>query len=195
VLEMIRTKDFKIPAVAESIRKDTKEVGFEMSCDNETATLLRTLVSSKRNSRFLELGTGAGLSTSWILDGMDENSTLLTVELDETLHEIARKHLGNDNRVEFITGDGETFIKSIENQKFDFIFADTWPGKFFVLAETLDLLNTGGLYIIDDLIPEPNWPEGHGKKVEDLIHYLDSRNDLSITKLNWSTGLVIATKI
>src|SRR6478752_7536098 len=119
---MIQIKDFKIPAVVESIKKDAEEVGFAMSCDNETATLLRTLASSKRNGELLELGTGAGLSTSWILDGMDKDSKLITVELDETLHKIAKRHLKNDNRVEFVTGDGEAFIKSIKNQKFDFIF-------------------------------------------------------------------------
>lgn len=192
---MIQAKKFKIPVIAKSIEKEVKEVGFTMSCDNETAALLRTLAASKRNSNFLELGTGAGLSTSWILDGMDRNSTLITVELDEVLHNIVKRYLKNDSRVEFVTGDGEAFIKSIENQKFDFIFADTWPGKFFVLDETLELLNTGGLYIIDDLLPQPNWPEGHGEKVKDLIGYLDSRNDLSIAKLNWSTGIIIATKL
>ncbi|MCQ6277374.1 class I SAM-dependent methyltransferase [Bacillus sp. V3B] len=192
---MIQTKDFKIPYVVESIEEDAKEIGFTMSCDYETAALLRTLASSKKSSKFLELGTGAGLSTSWILDGMDKDSTLITVELDETLHKIAKKHLDNDNRIEFVTGDGEAFIKSIHDQKFDFIFADTWPGKFFVLDDTLELLNIGGLYIIDDLLPQSNWPEGHDEKVKDLIVYLDSRNDLSIAKINWSTGLIIATKI
>lgn len=192
---MIQTKDFKVPPIVGSIEKDAKEVGFTMSCDNETASLLRTLATSKRSSKFLELGTGAGLSTSWILEGMDKNSTLITVELDETVHKIAKTHLGHDNRVEFVTGDGEEFIKSINNQKFDFIFADTWPGKFFVLDETLELLNTGGLYIIDDLLPQPNWPEGHDKKAKGLITYLNSREDLFVAKLNWSTGLIIATKI
>lgn len=32
----------------------------------------------------------------------------------------------------------------------DFIFADTWHGKYLMLAEVLDMLNPGGLYIIDD---------------------------------------------
>lgn len=192
---MIQTKEVKMPVAAESIEKAAKEAGFTMSCDYETATLLRTLATSKRNSNFLELVTGAGLSTSWILDGMDRESTLITVELDEILHKIAKSHLGNEVRIEFVTGDGEAFVKSAKNQKFDFIFADIQPGKFFVLDETLELLNSGGLYIIDDLLPQANWPEGHGEKVKNLIEYLDSRNDLSIAKLNWSTGIVIATKI
>jgi predicted O-methyltransferase YrrM len=189
------TRDIKTPGIAEEIKKEGEEIGFAMSCDNGTAALLRTLAASKRNGRFLELGTGSGFSTCWILDGMDKESTLITVELDEALHNIAKKYLSNDFRVQFVTDDGEVFIKSISDQTFDFIFADTWPGKFFALEETLQLLNVGGFYIIDDLLPQKSWPEGHEEKVKKLIAYLESRSDLSIAKLNCSTGLIIATKI
>lgn len=166
-----------------------------MSCDDETAALLRTLVISKRESRFLELGTGAGYSTSWLLDGMDKKSKLTTVELHETLHQIAKKHLSDDDRLEFVTGDGREFIKSMSGQMFDFIFADTWPGKLNTLDETLQLLSEGGLYIVDDLLPQKDWPIEHGDKIKNFIEYLDTNSDLSIAKLNWATGVIIATKI
>ncbi|CAH1225555.1 tRNA 5-hydroxyuridine methyltransferase [Paenibacillus allorhizoplanae] len=192
--KMLQVQYIRKPEISEIIAIDAEAMGFKMSCDLETASLLRTLAGSCKNGMLLELGTGAGISTSWILDGMDRESSLLTVELDETIHNIAKKHLSFDNRVQFYNMDGEEFIKQISNQKFDFIFADTWPGKFYALDEALDLLKPGGLYIIDDLLPIPSWPDEHTTKVEELIGYLDSREDLIITKLNWSTGLIIATK-
>lgn len=182
------------PELSEIIAIDAEAMGFKMSCDLETASLLRTLAGSRKNATLLELGTGAGISTSWIIDGMDRESSVLTVELDEAVQSIAKKHLSSDKRVQFFTMDGADFIKELGDQKFDFIFADTWPGKFYFLDETLELLKSGGIYIIDDLLPTPSWPEEHAKKVEDLISYLDNREDLVITKLNWSTGLIIATK-
>jgi predicted O-methyltransferase YrrM len=166
-----------------------------MSCDNNTGTFLRTLAASKKSGAFLELGTGAGISTCWILDGMDGQSNLTTVELDESLHSIAKKHLGHDDRIEFFTGDGEEFIKTNADKRYDFIFADTWPGKFYLLDETLTMLNAGGFFIIDDLLPVPTWPEGHEEKVQHLIQYLEAREDLQLTKLNWSTGLILTAKI
>ncbi|MDQ8736878.1 class I SAM-dependent methyltransferase [Paenibacillus sp. LHD-38] len=186
--------DDRQPAVIEAIAKDAEELGFKMSCDTETGSLLRTLAASCANGKLLELGTGAGISTSWILDGMDQESTLLTVESDEALQAIAKKHLGSDNRVQLFTMDGAVMINELKGEAFDFIFADTWPGKFYALDETLDLLKAGGLYIIDDLNPVATWSEGHPQKVENLISYLDAREDLWITKLNWSTGIMIATK-
>ena len=59
------------PIMNEFIANDANVMGFKMSCDYETASLLRTLAASCRHGKLLELGTGAGISTCWILDGMD----------------------------------------------------------------------------------------------------------------------------
>jgi len=56
------------------------------------------------------------------------------------------------------------------------------------------MLNPAGFYVIDDMLPQPNWPEGHDEKASKLLDYLDQRKDLTLTKLSWSTGVVIAVK-
>jgi hypothetical protein len=56
------------------------------------------------------------------------------------------------------------------------------------------MLNKGGLYIIDDMLPQPNWPDGHQEKAIKLIEYLDTRDDLWLTKQIWATGIIIAVK-
>ena len=63
-----------------------------------------------------------------------------------------------------------------------------------MLEEALTMLNCGGLYIIDDMLPQPNWPEGHAEKAILLVEILEQRDDLVLTKLNWATGIVIAVK-
>jgi len=52
----------------------------------------------------------------------------------------------------------------------------------------------GGFYVIDDMNAQPNWPEGHQEKVNKLIDYLEKRNDFNLTKMNWSTGIVVCVK-
>lgn len=185
------------PSVLSSLIAATQELGFKMASDELTGTLLRTLAATKPAGKLLELGTGTGLATAWLLDGMDAASTLQTVEQDESLVAVAKQHLAHDPRLTFVMMKGETFIESLptQQQSFDLIFADTWPGKFRLLEETLSLLKPGGLYVIDDLLPQPNWPEDHPPKVTHLIATLEQRTDLRVTKLNWSTGLILATKI
>jgi len=183
-----------IPAPYVDIDKATRENGFTMSSDRLTCSLLRTLAASKPTGKFLELGTGTGLSTAWILNGMDSQSTLISVDHDETLLKIARTFLGQDKRLNLVHADGEQWVKANKEQTFDYIFADTWHGKYQLLDEVLEMMNKGGLYIVDDMLPQSNWPEGHGEKAARLITYLESRSDLFVTKQDWATGIIIAVK-
>lgn len=132
-----------IPKPYFDIVRETEESGFTMASDMLACSLLRTLAATKPNSKFLELGTGTGLSTSWILDGMDKQSSLISFDFDEKFLAIAETHLGNDNRLELVLSDGEDWINQNSGLKFDYIFADTWHGKYLMLEEVLDMLNIG----------------------------------------------------
>lgn len=183
-----------IPKTYFDIDNATKESGFTMASDIKTCSLLKTLATSKPSGKFLELGTGTGLSTAWILDGMDSNSTLISFDNDEQFLNIAQKYLGQDERLNLILSNGEDWIKNNLGQKFDYIFADTWHGKYLLLDEVLEMLNKGGLYIVDDMLPQPNWPDGHQEKVINFIKYLEGRSDLTLTRQNWATGIIIVVK-
>src|SRR4051812_35144673 len=82
-----------IPVQYNRIKEDTERISFQMNSDLYTGSLLKTLVASKKSGRILELGTGGGLAASWILKGMDLQSTLLTVENNEALWRIATEQL------------------------------------------------------------------------------------------------------
>jgi predicted O-methyltransferase YrrM len=181
------------PILAEQIQQMAAQQGFTMSCDDRTGNLVRLLISTKPNCTALELGTGAGYSTTWLLDGMDEHSVLYSVEADEQFASIAQ-HVIRDSRVKFHVGDGGAFIEANRQMQFDFIFADTWPGKFYLVEEVLDMIKPNGIYIIDDLLPQPNWPNEHLAKVDELVALLDQRNDCHRLKLDWSSGIMILTK-
>ena len=184
----------KLPKTYIDIDEATKISGFTMASDILTCCLLRTLAASKPSSKFLELGTGTGLSTSWILDGMDNDSSLISIDNEPKFLDIANRFLGSDKRLNLISTDGAEWVNNNKQLKFDYIFADTWHGKYLLLEEVLSMLNKGGLYIIDDMLHQPNWPDGHQEKAINLINYLETRNDLFLTKQVWSTGIIIAVK-
>ncbi|RTE53732.1 methyltransferase domain-containing protein [Arenibacter aquaticus] len=183
-----------IPKIHPIIERKSEEIGFTMPSDLYIGTLLKTLIASKPRGRFLELGTGIGLSLSWMTDGMDIHSSIITLDNDKKLIDIAKENFKDDERVKFVCADGAEWIKNYDGDKFDLIFADAWPGKYGELDETIDLLKIGGFYIIDDMTAQPNWPAGHQNNVDDLIEDLESRVNLTLTKINWSTGLIIAVK-
>ncbi|WP_329378358.1 class I SAM-dependent methyltransferase [Streptomyces sp. NBC_01351] len=183
--------------IRDSIAEACAGLGFEMSCDPRTGALLRTLAAAKPAGRLLELGTGAGMSTTWLLGGMGPAGTLLTVESEAALVGIAERHLGRDGRVRCVHDDAGALLKRLvaEEARFDLIFADTWAGKFEQLDDALELLAPGGLYVVDDLLPQATWPPGHGPKAQALAERLLAEPRLAATRLDWSSGLVLATRI
>jgi predicted O-methyltransferase YrrM len=182
-----------VPVQYKSITEATGKLSFNMNSDLHTGSLLKTLVASRPSGRILELGTGGGLAASWIAEGMTKEAHLISIESNAALLEIASRQL-KDPRIEFVLADAYAWIRDYRGEKFDLIFADAMPGKYDLFEETIALVRSGGLYIVDDMLPQPNWPAGHAERVEEFINMLEKRNDLILTKMNWSTGIIIVAK-
>jgi predicted O-methyltransferase YrrM len=182
------------PQAYTAILEATKASDFNMASDPMTGSLLKTLAASKPAGKFLELGTGTGLSTSWILEGMDKNSHLTSIDNSADYLNIARGFLENDTRVELVLADADEWILANKGQSFDFVFADTWAGKYHLLDEVIAMLKPGGIYIVDDMLPQPNWPDGHEAKASGLSVHLLSRRDINSTRLDWATGIIVGVK-
>lgn len=182
-----------LPAGYERLLARSREAAFTMNSDVLTGSLLRSLAASKPGGALLELGTGCGLGTSWLLDGMDAASSLVSVDTDSRVQAIAADELARDARLTLLLEDGAGFLASTE-RRFDLIYADAWPGKYSHLDDALRLLKPGGIYVADDMLPQPNWPDGHGTAAAGLAGQFDRLGGFAVTKLGWSTGLIIAVR-
>jgi len=182
------------PAALARIRERTAQLHFDMASEDRTGALLRTLARSKPAGRFLELGTGTGVATAWLLDGMDAASELISVDVDAVLQQVAREAFGQDNRLHLVTEDALAFLDCHPPASFDFVFADALRGKYEGLDAALRVVKPGGFYVVDDMLPQPNWPDGHERKVSELLDTLAAHPDFEITPMAWASGLVIAAK-
>ena len=84
------------PKALEAIMAQTREIGFQNWCWPPVGALLRIMAALKPGGRLLEIGTGTGVGTCWLLDGMDTTAQLLTVDINPAVQAIARSHLGMD---------------------------------------------------------------------------------------------------
>ncbi|MEV6015643.1 class I SAM-dependent methyltransferase [Streptomyces sp. NPDC051997] len=184
----------RIPTALPALRSKAREAGFIMSSEDRTGSLLAAMAAARPAGRILELGTGVGEGTAWLLSGMDLNARLTTVELDPALQSFAQEQLGADRRVTFVSGDGGAWLEDFDDAPFDLVFADTWPGKFTHLDQALELVAPGGIYLIDDLFPQPGWPEGHEASVKRLLAELDEREDFRCVRMAWASGLLMAVR-
>lgn len=189
----MRDSDIRQPPAAAGILADTDAMGFLMASEPRVGALLAALAASKPGGRLLELGTGTGHGTAWLLTGMDAAATLDTVDNDPAVVAVAQRHLGGDRRVAFHVADGAAFLEQ-SSERYDLIYADAWPGKFSHLDEALALLKPGGIYFIDDLLPQPNWPDGHAPKVPLLIDEIERRGGFVTVRLAWGSGLMLVVR-
>ena len=165
-----------------------------MASDPLTGSLLQVLAASKPGGTCLELGTGTGIATAWLLAGLDPSSTLTTVDIDPQVQSVAAEAFARDHRLKITTEDGLTFLRRQQAEAFDLVFADAMPGKFDGLDEALRVVRAGGFYIIDDLLPQPNWPPGHAEKVPLLLEALAANHQFKLSIMHWATGLAIAVR-
>lgn len=192
---MLNDQNIIVPKYYEQLKSESEKLGFNMPSDLQTGSLLRALAASKPGGRFLDLGTGTGLSLAWLAEGADNGSSIHTIDNSAHWQKVAKAIFAGDERINFYTGDGNYWLVNYSGEQFDLIFADAWPGKFGNLNTALKLVKPGGFYIIDDLLPQPNWPEGHQQNVDRLVNDLQNRTDFVHTPFNWSTGLMLFTRI
>jgi len=139
------------PAQLPRILEATRKVGFLKTSDLLAGNLLRTLAATKPGGRLLGIGTGTGIATAWLLDGMDDAASPASVDRDSRVQAVAREILGNDRRVRFFTGEAKAFLESEPAESFDLIFAGGQAGKFTDLDLGLSRLRRGAFYIVDNM--------------------------------------------
>lgn len=183
------------PDALYGIVNDSREIGFAMSCEARVGSLLATLAASKPGGRILELGTGTGAGAAWLLDGMDPDARLISVEADPTVQAIAVKRLGADARATFVAADADAWLDGYDGAPFDMAFVDCRPGKFHRLADLLALLRVGGLYVVDDLLPQPTWPDDHWPRVAQFLGRLPEVAALRATSMAWASGLIVGARV
>jgi predicted O-methyltransferase YrrM len=182
------------PKALDAIMAATRAIGFQSWCWPQVGALLRVMAALKPDGRLLEIGTGTGVGTCWLLDGMDSSARLLTIDINPKVQAIARSQLGTDPRLMVLCEDAGAVIRREPQNSFDLIFADGGAGKHVLLDETLALLRPGGIYICDDTKPHPMWPPEHAVKIPQLMEALAARQDFRRVYIDWSSGVVVMVK-
>lgn len=172
----------------------------------DAAAFLRTLVSLKKPSRILEVGTAIGYSAI-LMSKSSPESHIDTVEIDADSVVLARQNIkkaGAENQIRVIAGDGNEVLAAL-TKPYDMIFMDAAKGQYIHLYDdAMRLLNKDGLLVCDNCIfygkvldkPE-NAPHKHRTIVANLRAFLEKMmNDsaLDASLLDVGDGMAIACK-
>lgn len=182
------------PAQLPRILEATRKVGFLKTSDLLVGNFLRTLAATKPGGQLLEIGTGTGIATVWLLDGMDDAASLASVDRDSRVQAVGQEILDNDPRVQFFTGEAKAFLESEPAEYYDLIFADGQAGKFIDLDLGLSRLRRGALYIVDNMFMHLFHSPERAARLREFRSALDARKDLFVTKIGWASGVVVCAR-
>jgi demethylmenaquinone methyltransferase/2-methoxy-6-polyprenyl-1,4-benzoquinol methylase len=182
------------PAIVVAALRRASELDFPASCEEPVGPLLATLAAAMPpGGRILELGTGAGVGTAWLVSGLGDrtDASVTTVELDAALAGAVRAS-GWPVWVEVVTGDAEALLPDLGG--FDLVFADAVAGKWTGLHLTLDALRPGGMLVLDDMdLARYSQPE-HRAAVRRVAEQLAADPRLTAVRLETGTGITLATR-
>ena len=154
----------ELPDVVARAFNVSRKRGYVSFCRNETGRLLATLAAT-RSGTLAEFGTGCGVGTAWLRSGMREGGRILTAELDPKLAEAAGEIFGDDPRVEVLAADWSTLR---DEGPFSLLFLDAREPKNSGADTIIDLVEPGGVVVLDDFTPCSSWPPVYEGRVDVL---------------------------
>jgi predicted O-methyltransferase YrrM len=190
----VNTTDAEEPELVRQALARAQRRDFGYSCEDPVGPLLAALAAAvPPGGRILELGTGAGVGTAWLLSGLRERTdvTVRTVEQDPELAAEAR-YSGWPTWVEVFAGDAESVVRELGEH--DLIFADAPGGKWTGLEHTLDAVSPGGVLVVDDM-DTSRYPDPEHRAAVDRVWrtIADDRRFVSVA-VPAGSGIVVATR-
>jgi predicted O-methyltransferase YrrM len=142
------------PMVRQAVRL-AESLHFDYSCRPEQGRLLSLLARGWTGGRIGETGTGCGVGLAWMADATDDETTLVSIELDEERAAASARLFADHSRVRVLHGD---WTQLRPHGPFDLLVLDGGgKGKDRSVDAPLDpadgWLSLGGTVVLDDFTP------------------------------------------
>jgi len=191
------------PAMA-TARRTSLEFGLEpvTLAVAQTLTWLATTVQAKA---IVEVGTGAGVSTVALMDGMNDHGVLTTIDHEAEHHNAARRALQMagyaPHRTRFITGEALNVLPKLTSEAYDLVFVDAdyvhYPDYF---EEGLKLLRPGGVLVLyhvllNGQVADESHIDDDTIMLRDTLDVVRAMEDVRYSLAPLGDGLLMVTKV
>jgi predicted O-methyltransferase YrrM len=183
-------------------RSRAAEVGVP-AVDPPTGAVLRLLASAVGARTAVELGTGAGVSTLWLLRGLARDGVLTSVDSDGEHQRLAKASLADaavpSGRVRLIQGRALEVLPRLSEAAYDLVFCDAARSENpDYLAAALTLLRPGGMVVFAGAlaggkVAEPTARDADTVAMRELARLVREQERLTAALLPVGTGLLAAT--
>ena len=144
----------ELPEVVTRAFAVSRKAGYVSFCRNETGRLLAALAAT-RDGTMAEFGTGCGVGTAWLRSGVRGDARIVTAELDAKLATAAAEIFVDDPQVDVLAADWSTLL---DQGPFSLLFLDSGQPTEVGVDAIADLVEPGGIVVLDDFTPCEQWP-------------------------------------
>jgi predicted O-methyltransferase YrrM len=165
---------------------------------------LRLLAAAASARAVIEVGTGTGVSGTWLLRGMRPDGVLTSIDVEQEHQRLARltfEEAGfGPSRVRLICGPALEVLSRFTEGAYDLLFIDALKAEYPVyLVEGLRLLRPGGIVAVDnalwhDKVADPDIEDPDTNAVRSLLETVAVDECLVSALLPVGDGLLAAVR-
>lgn len=152
----------------------------------------------------VEIGTGAGVSTTYLLRGMTPTGTVTTIDMEPEHHRAARRTLTAagipPERARLITGRALDVLPRLTDGGYDIVLIDARKSEYpAYLEHALRLLRPGGLLLIDNAlwhgrVADPAQRDKDTTAIRETLKAVRESEELTVALLTAGDGLLAAVR-
>lgn len=182
-----------------------RERASELGCSPISAgsgALLRFVARAIEARHVVEIGTGAGVSTLWLLRGMAEGGVLTSIDIELDHQRAARETLTAagvpQGQYRLIAGRALEVLPRLTDGAYDLVLVDADKSEYSLyFEEALRLLRPGGIVAFDnalwhDRIADPAQRDDETMALRDLVTMIRGHENLTPVLVPSGDGLLLA---
>jgi predicted O-methyltransferase YrrM len=160
--------------------------------------VLRLLATATKARAAVEIGTGTGVSSLWLLRGLAPDGVLTSIDIEPDHQAMARQSFAAagfaPGRARLIAGAAGEVLPRLADAAYDLVFIDGDIGEYAqAVSAAHRLLRPGGVMIVNNALAD-RVDERERLIISELTAYLRDTPDWSTTVLAVGAGLLCATK-
>jgi len=186
-----------------------REKGVELGVLDATpgsGAYLRYIASLISAQSVVEIGTGSGVGTLWLLKGIMNSGVITTIDPEVQHVQIAKQVFTEAdiaaNRYRLITSDYLDVMRKLADRAYDLVVFRGNPEDIFdVIDEAHRILRTGGILAIDHFygggkVPDPAQRDPKTVALRDAGKFLKNQSEVWAISLNpIGDAVLLATKL
>lgn len=192
------------PDPMDAARRRGLEFGDASPIGTGAGALLRLLAASVQARHVIEIGSGAGTSGLWLLQGMPADGVLTTIDVSPEHSQAAKEAYAGagvaHQRTRVITGRALDVLPRMSDAAYDMAVIDADKANYPAYVEhAIRLLRAGGVLALDnmlwhDKVADPAARDDVTSTLRDLGKALRDDDRLVPALLPVSDGLLVAVK-